>query len=108
MPEVVSGTDTACVAALDNVAVIVIAEPFSIKVDALAERLTLGALSLSTIVIAVLVPEPALDADPPLTVPILIVAVSLLLPSYVASSVTVKADVPVVFPAVIVISDTAL
>ena len=60
----------------DNVAVIVTALPFSTIVLVLALRFTVRAVSLSPRVIVVDVPEPAAEADPPLTEPILTTAVS--------------------------------
>lgn len=76
VPEVSNGTVTASSAATDKVAVIVTAAPSSPMLEELALKLTVGALSLSVIVIVVLVPELAVDAEPPLTEPMLTVAVS--------------------------------
>ena len=102
--EVDNETVTASFAAPDNVAVIVNEEPaFSAMDDALTLKFTVGADSFSEIVI-VTVCVPLSLAPPPDTPVIAIVAVSS--SSYVLSSVGVKDTVPVVAPALIVISST--
>ena len=84
-------------------AVKVIDEPeFSAIDDALEVNVTVGVVSSSVIVI-VTACVPFSEAEPPLTPVIDTVAVSL--PSDDASSVGVKLVVPVVLPAVIVLSD---
>jgi hypothetical protein len=68
-------------------------------------KVTVGADSFSVIVMVTdCVPSSA--ADPPLTLSIEIIAVSLVDVSYILSSVGVKVVVPVVAPALIVMSET--
>jgi len=76
VPDVSNGTVTASSATFDSVAVTVIAEPFSRTLEEDELKLTVGAVSLSARVIVALVPDPAAEADPPLTEPILTTAVS--------------------------------
>ena len=86
----------------DKVAVTVIDDPaFSAIELAVTLKVTVGALSFSVIV-TVTDCEPLSVASPPETESIAIVAVSF--PSYTESSVGVKLTVPVVSPALIVIS----
>ena len=103
VPDVFKGTVTSSSAIPDKVAVTVTAEPSSPIVKKFALKLTVGALSLSLRVTLNEVPDPAAEAEPPLTDPILTVAVSE--PSYVLSSVTAKLAVPLVEPAETAISD---
>jgi hypothetical protein len=76
VPDVSNGTVTASSATPDRVAVRVMALPSSITFEEDELKLTVGAVSLSARVIVELVPEPAAEAPPPLTEPILIIAVS--------------------------------
>ena len=102
MPAVPIVTVTSSSAAPDKVAVKVKDEPAFSAIDvALTANVTVGALSFSVIVI-VTVCVPLSEASPPDTPLIAIVAVSL--PSYGLSSVGVNYTVPVVVPALIVIS----
>ena len=72
---------------------------------ALTAKVTVGADSFSVIVI-VTACVPSSAADPPLTLSIEMIAVSFVDVSYILSSVGVNVVVPVVAPALIVISDT--
>ena len=73
---------------------------------ALVVSVTVGADSFSVIVTVTACGVPFSAADPPLTLSIEIIAVSLVDVSYILSSVGVKVVVPVVAPALIVISET--
>ena len=76
VPDVLIGTLTASSATFERVAVRVIAEPSS-KILAEEElKVTVGAVSLSESVMLADVPEPAAEAELPVTVPILTVAAS--------------------------------
>ena len=104
VPAVPIVTVTSAVVTPDNVAVIVKEDPaFSAIEVALVVNVTVGADSFSAIVI-VTDCEPLSVALPPDTLLTAIVAVSF--PSYTLSSVGVKFTVPVVEPALIVISST--
>tara|TARA_B110000008_G_C16640973_1_gene432638 strand:- start:86 stop:340 length:255 start_codon:yes stop_codon:yes gene_type:complete len=76
VPDVLIGTVTASSATFERVVVTVIAEPSS-KILAEEElKVTVGAVSLSESVMLADVPEPAAEAEPPVTVPILTVVAS--------------------------------
>ena len=76
VPDVLIATVTASSATLERVAVKVIADPSSSTLDEEELKLTVGALSLSARVMLADVPEPAAEADPPLTEPMVTVAAS--------------------------------
>tara|TARA_B110001469_G_C9380903_1_gene197491 strand:- start:52 stop:306 length:255 start_codon:yes stop_codon:yes gene_type:complete len=76
VPDVLIGTVTASSATFERVAVTVIAEPSSITLEEEELKVTVGAVSLSESVMLTEVPEPAAEAEPPVTVPILTVAAS--------------------------------
>jgi hypothetical protein len=102
VPAVPIVTVTSAVVAVDKVAVMVNDDPaFSAMDVSLTVNVTVGALSSSEIVI-VTDYVPLSVALPPETLLIPIVAVSS--PSYTLSLVGVKLTVPVVLPALIVIS----
>ena len=102
VPAVPIVTVTSAVVAVDKVAVMVKDDPaFSAMDVALVERVTVGADSSSEIVI-VTDCDPLSVALPPETLLIAIVAVSS--PSYTLSLVGVKLTVPVVLPALMVMS----
>ena len=93
--------------ATDNVAVKVRDEPASSEIlVAEDDKVTVGALSLSLIVIVTSCGVPLSLAEPPETDDIATIPVSF--PSYTLSSVGVNEAVPVVLPAVTVISDIVL
>ena len=96
-------TVTFVVVAVDRVAVkVTVDAELSSNVEELEVNVTVGADSLS-IMVTVVCCVPFSVAPPPETPEISTIAVSL--PSYIASSVGVKVAVPVVLPAVIVISE---
>ena len=75
-PDASNGIVTASSATFESVAVTVIADPSSRTLDEEELKFTFGAVSSSAKVIVVDVPELAVEADPPLTEPMLIIAVS--------------------------------
>ena len=104
VPEVLNATVTSAVVATDKVAVNVRDEPAFSAIDvALVARVTVGADSFSEIVILCCCVPFSVTPDLPETPLISIVAVSS--SSYTLSSVGSKVAVPVVAPALIVISE---